>query len=171
MGKIADEPSQPEHCVTFAAGVRLVHIGAREQLYRPDPRAAKRQRTELEGFEYAGAAEALISLGVVSKEMLALRRPGSARFDDQGFRFEVLRSWRASDVGQPYRHYRVTRWRPLYRILELPGARVAMENYRRYQEAAAARAARIAEREAARPRPQLRLVIDNDPLRARPSPK
>jgi hypothetical protein len=159
------EVKQPQHFVMLAGGVCVVHIGARQQFYRPNPHGKTQLTAEVESFDYAGDAEGLIALGVASEQMLDRRRPGSARFDAEGYRCSVVRSWREGDDGQPYQHYHVTRSRPLDRSGELPGARdaiLAMQCYHGFCGARTAAArAEITERSAPRQRPHLRIVIDN----------
>jgi hypothetical protein len=157
--------AEPAHYVVLDESVYVVHLGAASEAYRPNPRHCRRLRAEVERFEYSGNAMALVALGVASEEMLGRRRPGSAKFDGEGYRCSVVRSWREGEDGQPYQHYRVTRQRPVDRIGELPGSReaiLAMRSHREFQEAMMAAARAEAEERAAwRQRPRLRLVVDN----------
>jgi hypothetical protein len=162
---VAPEIKQPLCFVTLPGSVDVAHLGAREQFYRPNPRGKTQLTAKVDVFDYSGDAGGLIALGIALVQMLERRRPGSARFDEEGYRCSVVRSWREGGDGQPYQHYRVTLCRPLNRIGELSGAHdtiLAMQSYQRFREATiVASLAERALRSAPRQRPQLRLVVDN----------
>jgi hypothetical protein len=153
---------RPPSFALLAGGVYVVHLGAGEQFYRPNPHCKSQLTAVVECFEYSGDAAGLIAVGVASEQMLGRRRPGSARFDEEGYRCQVVRSWREGKDGKPYQHYHVVRARPLNRIGEFPGTREAIQAMQSYQGFCEARlVAARAEMDARRHRPQLRLVVDN----------
>jgi hypothetical protein len=116
-------------------------------------------------ISYSGSAEALITAGVATAEMIAPGASGRERLDQNGMRFMRRAYWTKVSSGCPVRTYVITRTWPWQLLTEAPGGRAVLKLIAR--SGADVSLPPVApehpvalERPAAR-RAHLRLVVDN----------
>lgn len=116
-------------------------------------------------IEYVGWPEDLIAAGLIQPQWLNLSK-GGRRCDPDGRKVWSTIKWRKSGQALPRAYYVIRRECPIGEVSRWPGAAEALKAYNKYKEREARERSEVFGKSPAlppapKPRPALRLVIDN----------